>query len=692
MGSAVIFQGNKVKTLKPNINIGDAAFVLTGTDDPTSVAQDAPRGSLYIKTDDGRIFKKLDNGSSTNWSNLSSGSSLGINYILNPDAEVNTSGWVTYADAAASRPVNGTGGSPTVTWTRSTSSPLRGSGSFLFTKDAANRQGEGVSYDFVIDSADQAKVLVISSDFAVASGTYDSGDGTDDSDLIAYIYDVTNAVLIEPDAFRILEGVGVQCQFQSSSNSVDYRLILHVATTSSSAYTCKFDNFFVGPKETVRGPVVSDWTSYTPTFEGFGTVTGMEMFYRRVGDSVLVKGAFTAGTVTAAAARISLPGVTISATAVPNIVQVGTYARSAVGGPMGTVLANGNTGVGNQTWITLGRQDGSTAGLSTALANAIVGTGETIAFTTGPIPISGWSSNQVVSSDQGTRAINVLANTASATITGSASSISWTETVDNTASFDGTIFTAKESAMYSYSAAVRVGATYTSGQRVDFFAQKNGSGSFQTSAWLAQTAAVSSSTLVLSGDVQLNAGETLRFQISSDGTTPSFSGGAAGSTLSISKKASPQQIAASEVVAASVFNDTQSLAEDTTTTLALGTVDVVTHSGMVDTANDRIIAPVSGKYLARAKIYLDATPNKTNALIALYVRKNGGSDIPVDVRYVNNSGASTTFVAVGEYLFSLNAGDYVDFRGYKDVNTGASSDAINTSNSIYSLTRIGGVQ
>src|SRR3989304_202447 len=58
-----------------------------------------------------------------------------INNIANHDAETGTEGWATYADAAGASPVDGTGGAATTAWTRTTSTPLRGLGSFLLTKD-----------------------------------------------------------------------------------------------------------------------------------------------------------------------------------------------------------------------------------------------------------------------------------------------------------------------------------------------------------------------------------------------------------------------------------------------------------------------------------------------------------------------------------------------------------------------------
>jgi hypothetical protein len=49
------------------------------------------------------------------------------------------------------------------------------------------------------------------------------------------------------------------------------------------------------------------WTSYTPTFTGFGTVNTQTFWWKRSGTDVLVRGEFTAGTNTATEARVTLP-------------------------------------------------------------------------------------------------------------------------------------------------------------------------------------------------------------------------------------------------------------------------------------------------------------------------------------------------------------------------------------------------
>jgi hypothetical protein len=69
-----IFQGIYAKLLKSNINLFNKAYILTGTADPTSVATDGPKGSLYLRqtaSGSGQIYKKNDNGTTTNWEMLS---------------------------------------------------------------------------------------------------------------------------------------------------------------------------------------------------------------------------------------------------------------------------------------------------------------------------------------------------------------------------------------------------------------------------------------------------------------------------------------------------------------------------------------------------------------------------------------------------------------------------------------------
>jgi hypothetical protein len=224
-------------------------------------------------------------------------------FISNGHFEVDTTGWATYADAAGATPVNGTGGAATLTLTRTTSSPLRGVGSGLFTKDAVNRQGEGGSYDFSVDASDKGRILEVSFDYSVVSGTYATGD------LALFVYDVTNSALITSTPYNIeTQTTGtvhhVKYLFTAASTSTSYRLIFHVASTSASAYTVSID----------RVRVISDvlssagWKSYTPTIASCGTVTSVDFKTKLVDGLLHIRGCWTSGVVAGTAVSISLPG------------------------------------------------------------------------------------------------------------------------------------------------------------------------------------------------------------------------------------------------------------------------------------------------------------------------------------------------------------------------------------------------
>lgn len=150
--------------------------------------------------------------------------------------------WSTYADAAQATPVNCTGGSPNVTWTRNTTTPLRGAADFKFTKDGSNRQGEGVAYAFTTGPSDgSGELLTISMPVkATEDAAYASGD------LAVYVYDVTNTALLTPTIINVEDSAyQFTAQFNLSSSS-SYRLCIHVASANASAYDVYFDDITVG--------------------------------------------------------------------------------------------------------------------------------------------------------------------------------------------------------------------------------------------------------------------------------------------------------------------------------------------------------------------------------------------------------------------------------------------------------------
>lgn len=377
-----------------NKTIGDA---LTFTQVATPSSPASGFNKFYPKSNN--LFYTLDSTGAERQVGSGTGS---INYILNPDAEGGTTGWATYADAAGSQPVDGTGGSPTETYTRTTSSPLRGTGSFLLTKDAANRQGEGASYNFTIDSADQGKSLYISFDYAIASGTYATGD------LAMYVYDVTNSLVLQSIPFQISGATAnVPQRFigyvQASSNSTSYRLIIHTATTSASAYTVKFDNFITGPSAAFYGAVVTDEIDDSNNIipNNFGTVTNKSIWTKRVGDKLHVRGVFTCGTVTASTASITLTGYTIDSTkfsSATNTQMVGFGEQLQTGGA--TFFSSLTFGIfydGSDTAKVYMGNDIASRQITKDTGNGIANSSDVLTFEFS-VPIVGWSSNVNMSS------------------------------------------------------------------------------------------------------------------------------------------------------------------------------------------------------------------------------------------------------------------------------------------------------
>jgi len=144
-------------------------------------------------------------------------------------------------------PIDGTGGIITgVTFTRNISTPLVGSASFDLNKDGNSREGTGISTDFVINTLDKGQTLQISFAYSGSSGMILGSL----SDVKVFIYDITNSTLIPVTPVSTIAGpvntaktfVG---RFISSSNSNNYRLILHIATQNATSWDLLLDNFIL---------------------------------------------------------------------------------------------------------------------------------------------------------------------------------------------------------------------------------------------------------------------------------------------------------------------------------------------------------------------------------------------------------------------------------------------------------------
>lgn len=196
-------------------------------------------GTVNVYSKNKKLYIQDSNGVV---SEVGSGSG-GINYISDADAETGSlGGWEVYANTAQETPITGTGGTPASTLTVTDSDPLRGTRSFLFSKDAANRQGEGFSIPFTLENADLQKILLVSLD-------YDSD--VDERVIGVYaINEVTgNVHKVVSDHEMIGKGEWVG-SFYTSSTDKNYRLVFHVESNTANPANIKIDNIQVNPKKT----------------------------------------------------------------------------------------------------------------------------------------------------------------------------------------------------------------------------------------------------------------------------------------------------------------------------------------------------------------------------------------------------------------------------------------------------------
>lgn len=240
---------------------------------------------LYPKTD-GKLYTLDSSGSEVEVGSGGGSGSGGINYISNPDMETDLTGWSTYDDGASATPVDGTGGSPSaVTTTHYNTFPVRGSYSLYIGKAASNGQGEGVSIDFEIDRADNkpiGKKLNVSFEYATASSF--------DDFFRVYIYDIDNAALIgevvNSDTGQLVTTNGLDDTIRTfqgeffTTTSVNYRLIFHCVSTSTTGSSFVIDNVKVGPDSSIPGYIAADLGTEAWTDDQANATTSVKLYRR----------------------------------------------------------------------------------------------------------------------------------------------------------------------------------------------------------------------------------------------------------------------------------------------------------------------------------------------------------------------------------------------------------------------------
>lgn len=617
--------------------------------------------------DDGSILKLVGSGAGGE-----------TNFITDGDAE-GAQILTVYNDSSTTRPVDGTGGTQAnLAVSISSSSPLIGTNSFLFTKSgSASTQGSGASIPFTIDSAYKAKVLQIEFDYIVNSGTFVAGSSSAESDVIVYLYDVTNSTLIEPSSIKLLSNSSTisdkfTANFQTSATGTSYRLILHCQSTSTANYALKLDNITVKPSRYVYGTPITDWVSYTPT-GSWSTNTTYTGRWRRVGDSlesdVLVS---TSGAPTTSTLAINLPsGLTIDTAKTAG----GTDTDS-------TTYGNGvakDAGTNNYASLKIGYNNSTSVVVYTLNTAGTYAAGtpvnQVVPFTFGAsdavnirysVPISGWSSSTQVSDGYDGRLIVAHAYRASSSQNINSASdvkIQWNgETKDTTSSFDSATnyrFTAPSQGTYQHSGII--GLATSTANIATLYLYKNGSqhkylGSVITSASV-------STSIPFSVEADANASDYFEIYLNSNSASQNVVSDAAapgGSQWYISKLQTPTTISATEVVAA-FYNTSagQTIATATDSVVNFGTLVDDTHNAVTTGAAWKFTCPVAGKYFVSTGVVYVTQFTTVGSTILIGVRKNSSLVFQKRRSPYATTGGPYYDVSVSGYV-NCNAGDTID--------------------------------
>lgn len=578
--------------------------------------------AIYPKTD-GKLYTLNDAGTETE---VGAGGSSGINYIENPDFESDASGWsITKNTSASATPDNGFSASSTSnTIARSTSSPLRGVASGLYTLAALGNQ---LVKPFTIDSADKYKVLQCSFDYSIASGTY-----ADDT-VTVWIYDIANTRFRQPTPYLLknhsLPSERMFFEFQCT-DSTSYYLVLHQAAASTAAL--KIDNFIVGPQAKLYGSAVTDWVSYTPT-TSWPSNTIVAGKWRKVGDSMEINiNIALTGVPTTADLTVNLPtGYSIDTSKFASSFFASVGSASIL--DSGTRLYVAEPVVASSTSLYLIHSESGNTGLVNQANPTTFTTNDNISILA-KVPILGWSSSQIMSQDASTRVVKLKANRLTGQAISGASDVKVQFNgleKDTHGAFDNVTnyrYTVKVPGEYEFDGMIATspGATAT----IPITLYKNGS-PFNTIAYLNASASVTTAANFKGADTAV-AGDYYEIYVNPSSASNTILGANAiygGSQLNIKMLQGPAQIAASEGIDARASGDPASASVGNP--VIFPTADWSTHNAY-STSTGLFTCPISGKYEVSGYI------TSANATIGLKLAKDGATDVSIGVTDSNGEG------------------------------------------------------
>ena len=605
-------------------------------------------------------------------------------------------GWTAYADAAATTPVDMTGGAPTgnLTFALSTSSPLSGSSNILLSKTAANLQGEGWAYTITPNIADRGKVVSLSFNYAVSSGTYAS------DDIFITAYDVTNSALIQLSPRSILTHSLTSDRWfgelQIPYTCASLRIGFHCSSTSASAYALKIDNLVLSDSNYGKwyGSAVTDWISFTPT-GSWVTNTTYSGLWRRVGDTLEVAyNLLLGGAPTAAALTVNLPtGLSIDSAKI-----AGSVNGSVVFPSGGIARDNGasdypiRAGYNTSTSLAIYVDNASsTYGSNNQVSNTVpvtFGSPDNVWVSVSNIPIVGWSSSQLMSDSADTRVIAArytgTTTVAPASITPSIIPLV-TKVIDTHGAYNTSsgLYTVPVDGAYeiTFQTHTTVAASAISNS-FDIAIYKNGS-SIASKYETAYTTTNVEHAPTITASASCRAGDTLAAYIGQNLSAGTLTlSNSIRTYLDIKRVSGPAQIRASELVCLKYTNTAGTTLSGAIAVMPFATKSYDSHLAW---NGSRFTCPASGKYSVTASIVLNSVTMTTGQNTGILVYKNGALEHYLNIVYGN--GGALNYSIGGSCEVSLVAGDYIEIHAY----SGGTTPSLNTTAGInyVCISRIG---
>lgn len=593
------------------------------------------------------------------------------NYFINGGGESGTTGLQTFNTTfSGGLPGAITLGSSLVSLASTTSHVLAGSESDQFIcSTATGSAGHGwITTPMTLTDADLAKIMALSFDYNFVSGNSNvSLTGLDASQTIqVWIYNVGKAQWIQPAGYNSIGVNGTSSQlvpgrtppitFQTdisnTSNNNQYQIAWIIRNAPSGVFTMNIDCIYFGrQKQAPSGAPVTDWVSYTPSFTGFGTVTAINAWWRRVGDSIEISGTFTTGTPDSSIAQITLPnGWTADTIKVPSLLAVGQFedgATTAVEVAIALI-------VGGRNYISFGTYLAGQMALTERQGAGFTApsTGESFYAL---IPIEGFSSNTIMSADTDTRVVTMCAiDSTGAAPTGpintvfSGNTIIAASTSDTHGGYDPTTgnYTVSVPGFYDFGVNIIMNVTATAGQYTGLGLFQNGTQIADDSSDPGAGSIIAQNRIVIKG-VWAKAGDVFAIQSRANTSVATFASLSGNNYFSLCRQSGPATIAATETVVASYYaTSAESLAVNQN--INYDTKDIDTHGAVTTGSGWVFTAPVSGLYTILVNVlFTDASHGVLlfiNGVSSNYIAGSAGANFL-------GSGGRTVRLIAGQTVF-----------------------------------------